>query len=139
MSLRTIIDTGPLVALLVKSDTHHAWASENISRVAQPMLTCESVLSEACFLLARSGLSTRGVFEFAARGALEVRFALSEEIAAVTQFMARYADGGISLADACLVRMSELHPRCQVMTVDRDFLIYRRDRRRTIPLLAPFG
>lgn len=138
MSLRTIVDAGPLVALLVKSDTHHAWARENIARVARPMLTCESVLSETCFLLARSGLSTRGVFELSARGVIEVRFALSEEIGVVTQFMARYEDARISLADACLVRMSELHPRCQVMTVDRDFLVYRRDRRRAIPLLAPF-
>ena len=138
MSLRTIVDAGPLVALLVKSDTHHIWARENIASVAQPMLTCESVLSEACFLLARSGLSTRGIFELTARGAIEVRFALREEIEAVTQFMARYKDSGISLADACLVRMSELTPRCQVMTIDRDFLVYRRDRRRAIPLLAPF-
>jgi uncharacterized protein len=138
VSLRTIVDTGPLVALLVKSDTHHAWARESVARVAQPMLTCESVLSETCFLLARSGLSTRGAFELAARGAIEVRFALSEEIGVVAQFMARYADAGVSLADACLVRMSELHPRCQVMTTDRDFLVYRRGGRRVIPLLAPF-
>lgn len=139
MSLRTIVDTGPLVALLVKSDTHHAWARESVARVLQPMLTCESVLSETCFLLARSGLSTRGVFELAARGAIEVNFTLSEEIKVVAQFIARYAGAGASLADACLVRMSELHPRCQVMTTDRDFLVYRRDGRRAIPLLAPFN
>jgi predicted nucleic acid-binding protein len=126
------------VALLIKSDTHHAWAHENIAHVAKPMLTCESVLSETCFLLARSGLSTRGVFELTARGALEIGFTLSAEIGAITHLMARYADAGISLADACLVRMSELTPRCQVMTIDRDFLVYRRDRRRAIPLLAPF-
>jgi hypothetical protein len=44
----------------------------------------------------------------------------------------------MSLADACLVRMSELTERCQVFTTDRDFLVYRRKGRHLIPLLAPF-
>lgn len=136
MSLHTIVDTGPLIALLVRSDSSHAWARDAFARVTAPMLTCESVLSETCFLLARSGLRTRSVFELIARGALDVRFALGDEIAAVAKLMARYENA--SLADACLVRMSEMIPRCQVMTIDRDFLVYRRDGRRTIPLLAPF-
>jgi predicted nucleic acid-binding protein len=44
----------------------------------------------------------------------------------------------MSLADACLVRMAELHDNCQIFTTDRDFKIYRRKGRSVIPLLAPF-
>ncbi len=95
-------------------------------------------MTEACYLVGRASVRAGAVFELVARGALELDFSLSPEIEAVRRLMARYEDAGISLADACLVRMSELHPRCQVMTTDRDFLVYRRDGRRTIPLLAPF-
>ena len=74
-----------------------------------------------------------------ARGGLKVDFPLAAEIDPIRRLMARYRDAGISLANACLVRMSEIHSRCQVMTNDRNFLIYRRDGRRTTPLIAPFG
>lgn len=65
-------------------------------------------------------------------------FSLAAEIEPVNRLMRRYANIGASLADVCLVRMSELHSNCKVLTLDRDFLIYRRDGRRTIPLIAPF-
>ncbi len=43
----------------------------------------------------------------------------------------------MSLADACLVRMSELAPECVVFTLDNDFRIYRRHKRQRISLLIP--
>ena len=50
-----------------------------------------------------------------------------------------YSNLPMSLADACLVRMSELHAKSVVFTLDRDFMIYRKTRRLKIPLLAPFA
>jgi predicted nucleic acid-binding protein len=49
-----IVDTGPLVALLDARDPHHAWARETLRRLETPLMTCEAVLSEACFLLTGS-------------------------------------------------------------------------------------
>jgi uncharacterized protein len=51
--------------------------------------------------------------------------------------MRRYEDAPMSLADACLVRLSELHSDCQVFTLDADSRRYRRHGRQVIPLLAP--
>ena len=51
--------------------------------------------------------------------------------------MARYTNVPMSLADACLVRMSELYPDSLVLTNDSDFAIYRRNRNQTIPTLMP--
>ncbi len=96
-------------------------------------------MTETCYLVRRASVSAGAAFELVARGALELDFSLRTELEAVRRLMARYEDAGVSLADACLVRMSELHPRCQVMTTDRDFLVYRRESRRAIPLLAPFS
>ena len=139
MTLRTIVDTGPLVAFFNKADSHHDWAVEQFARLTPPLLTCEPVLSEVCFLLAAGGLSPVLALDTITRGALRLEFSLSTEIEAVRRLMVRYRDIGASLADICLVRMSEIHARCEVMTIDRDFLVYRRDGRRTIPLIAPFG
>lgn len=138
MSLRTIVDAGPLVAFFNKADSHHDWSAAQLARLAPPLLTCEAVLSETCFLLASGGLNPALALDAVARGALRVDFSLGAEVEAVRRLMTRYRDVGISLADACLVRMSEIHARSEVMTIDRDFLIYRRDGRRTIPLIAPF-
>jgi len=43
----------------------------------------------------------------------------------------------MSLADACLVRMAEIHADSEVMTLDSDFIVYRKSRRKVIPLLRP--
>jgi len=51
MRRRVVVDTGPLVAFLDKRDRHHDWAVSQWSQIEAPLLTCESVLSEACFLL----------------------------------------------------------------------------------------
>ena len=136
MSTRTIVDTGPLVAFFNRRDAHHDWAADQFKRLKVPWLTCESVLSETCFLLKSMGVAPELALEAVERGAVKPCFLLADEIAAVHRLMRRYAKA--SLADACLVRMSELYPDCQVLTLDRDFLIYRRDGRRVIPLIAPF-
>jgi hypothetical protein len=43
----------------------------------------------------------------------------------------------MSLADACIVRMSELHERHAVLTLDSDFLIYRKHGRTSLTLISP--
>jgi predicted nucleic acid-binding protein len=123
---------------LNEAESHHLWAAEQFTHLPPPLLTCEAVLTEACFLVARRGGDPADVFQLVARGAVRLEFSLAAELEPVRQLMHRYADAGVSLADACLVRMSELLEPCQVLTLDRDFLIYRRHGRRTIPLIAPF-
>ena len=64
-------------------------------------------------------------------------FALEEEVTTVAASVERYADVPMSLADACLVRMSELRTDSRVFTLDDDFRLYRRNGRQTIPLITP--
>ena len=138
MSREIILDAGPLVALLNARDPHHDWVRAQWGMIESPLLTCEAVVTEACFLARR--LVPRGqekVLEFVRRGALDLSFPLADEIDAVVQLAGRYRDVRMSLADACLVRMSELHRASPVLTLDRAFTIYRRNRRQRIPLLSP--
>lgn len=134
---RVIADTGPLVAYLDKSDRDHEWAKDHFQRFTDPLLTCEAVIAEALFLLRRGGIFPEGLLELIRRGILVPDFALAGEIEPILQLMRKYRDIPMSLADACLVRMSEIHPASVVMTLDSDFTIYRKSRRGTIPLMTP--
>jgi predicted nucleic acid-binding protein len=132
-----IIDTGPLVAFLCRDDGHHGWVTAQLALVEPPLLTCESVLSEAAFLLRRVGRGADALLALVRRKLVRVPFQLEAELPAVERLMARYANVPISLADACLVRMSETHAGSVVVTLDSDFRTYRRHGRNVIPLIAP--
>ncbi len=137
MTGATIVDTGPIVALLSESDRWHDWAKEQFAVLRAPLATCESVLAEASYLLGSGSRTIEGLFGLLERSVLKVDFRLAAEHRALRALMRRYADVPMSLADACLVRMSELSDDASVLTLDSDFRIYRRLGRRTIPLIAP--
>ena len=71
-------------------------------------------------------------------GLVAVAFDANDHLPQLLALARRYADRQPDLADLCLVRMSELHPRHSVITVDRDdFRVYRRNKREIIPLICP--
>lgn len=74
-----------------------------------------------------------------ARGIVAVPFRLEDEMPAVAKLLFRYASVPMSLADACLVRMTEQYPSGVVLTLDRDFRIYRKHGRQSIPTRMPEG
>jgi predicted nucleic acid-binding protein len=135
---KILLDSGPLVGFLVETDQHHRWADEIWSRLYEPLWTCEAVLSEAVFLLQSGGVSIDPLLELFERGLVKIDFSVSSHQPDVWELLRKYADQPMSLADACLVRMAELHDNCQIFTTDMDFKIYRRKGRGVIPLLAPF-
>jgi predicted nucleic acid-binding protein len=70
-------------------------------------------------------------------GAINVTLHLEDELTPIKTLMTRYANISMSLADACLVRMSELHAVGIVLTLDSDFMIYRKHGRQVIPIIMP--
>ena len=137
MKRKVLLDTGPLVALLNHRDRYHGWALDRFAEIEPPLLTCEAVLTEACHLLRGLPRGERIVLDALQSGAIEVAFALQEEALAVQEYRTRYANIPMDLADACLVRMTELSPGSPVLTLDSDFRVYRTRDRRVIPLIAP--
>ena len=133
-----LLDTGPLVAFLNRRDPFHAWALEAWSRVPVPLVTSEPVLTEASFLLKRSVGTAEHILELLERGTVRVGISAAPEARVLRRLMAKYSDLPMSLADATLVRLSELVNEAWVLTLDRDFLVYRRHGRKTIPLIAPW-
>ena len=135
MAASVLVDASFLVALLLGRDRNHAWSVTEAARHAPPWQACESVLSEAYFLLGRRGRPV--LSELLGRGAVVVSFRFSQEQEAVLGLMRKYADVPMSLADACLVRMAEKNDATVVFTTDSDFRTYRKNGRQVIPLIIP--
>jgi len=132
-----ILDTGPLVAFLLANEQHHAWTAERFKELPPNFLTCEPVLTEACFLLQLEPRAIHQIERFLEQSWLRLVFQISAEQGAVMRLMRKYREVPMSLADACLVRMSELHEGVPVLTLDRDFQIYRKNGRQRIPVIMP--
>ncbi len=133
--MREIADAGLIIAALDPLDRHHRWAVESFQQNA-PFHTCDVILAEAAAVTR----APARVLQFVARGdlILDPAFVLARELPAVLSLVAKYADCPMDLADACLVRMSELTTRCRVWSVDRaDFSIYRRHGRQPVPCKFP--
>lgn len=132
-----ILDTGPLVGVLDRDDQWHAWATKEFARIRQPALTCDAVISEACFLLRGTPDSRGKIFALIERGILRVVPILPDDSPAVRTLLSRYGQR-MDYADACIVRLAELHREHVVVTTDaEDFRIYRRFGRQTLNLSVP--
>ena len=132
-----LLDAGPWVALLSRNDAHHRWAVDQFKLLPPPFLSCEAVVAETCFLLKRSGFDPSLALQFIDRGVVQLPFVLQEQIGAVSSLFKRYENVPASLADAALIRLAEINDSPLLLTTDRDFHIYRRHGRQTIPLLSP--
>lgn len=130
-----IVDSGALVALLDPREEHHQWAKETFTRQHLPWLTCDSVISEAFFLLHPA--HGRALEKLLRGRHLRLKFNLPEELNRVLDLRAKYANVPMSLADACIVRMTEILADPIVLTTDTDFDIYRRHGREIVPRLRP--
>lgn len=134
MNKVVVADTGPLVALFDCGDAYHGWALEGLGKIRSPLLTAESVVSEVLFLLRDMPRSRASFLEFWSDGALRIAFDAEFNKTAMVALLRKYADVGMSMADAAIVRLSELVPDALVWTLDKDFRIYRRAGRKVIPL-----
>jgi uncharacterized protein len=132
-----IVDIGPLVAFFDRAEQHHRWVVERIEELEAPLLVCEAVLAEAMYLLARYAKAQDAMLELVENGALSVSFRIDEHIGALRKLLQKYRDTPMSVADACIVRMSEIYDRHAVLTLDSDFSVYRKHGRGSIALIHP--
>jgi predicted nucleic acid-binding protein len=135
MARSVLVDTGFLVALLSRRDGNHRWAAAQSQRFPPPWSTCEAVLSEAFHLLEAHGAPALAAL--LRRRAVLPTFALGEDFERTLKLMEKYADVPMSLADACLVRMTEALADPVLLTTDTDFRIYRRHSRQAVPCVIP--
>ena len=137
MKSQVIVDTGPLVALLNSSDKHHTWVVQQLGDIQPPMVTCEAVLAEATYLTRTVPVARTALVEMLGEGFLNIGMAVADHHSSLLTMVRRYNDVPMSLADACLVRLAELYPQSPVLTLDSDFVAYRKNGRQVIPIISP--
>jgi len=135
MAKSVLVDAGFLVALLSKRDKHHPWALTQPPKLPPPWSICEAVLSEAFHLIGARG--TASLSALLRRRALRVAFDFTGNVEPVLRLLEKYSDVPMSLADACLVRMTETLADPVILTTDEDFRIYRRHSRQIVPCITP--
>ena len=132
--MKNILDAGPLIASLNRQDQHHRWAIQTLEHLDLPFYSCSEAMAEAAAITGQPA----AIVEMIAAKEILLAFELGDQAAAVLALLKKYADVPMDLADACIVRMSELLRDCRVVTVDRkDFSVYRRNGRDLIPIIAP--
>ena len=137
MTKTVILDTGVLIAYLMPKDKFHTWAVSELSQITSPVFTSEAVITEACFLAQRIHNGQKTILKLIRQGHIIIPFNLSQEIETIENLMQRYTSVPMSLADASLVRMSEMYNNTPILTLDSDFTIYRKHRNQTIPVIMP--
>jgi uncharacterized protein len=124
----TLVDAGPLIALLDKSDPHHGACVAAAKRLPAPLLTVWPVLTEAMYLLG-AWTAQRELLGHVADGTLRLLALGEDDVPRIRQLMEKYRDLPMDLADACLVRVGERERVARVFTIDRrDFALYRPAR-----------
>jgi predicted nucleic acid-binding protein len=137
MRRRVLLDTGPLVAALDRRDEFHRWVTAQWATIEPPLLTCDAVISESCFLLRNVYPGQSAVISLVNTGVIQIPFRLNEEAEPIRELLTRYQSVPMSLADACLVRMAEQYSESVLLTIDSDFRIYRKNRNQIIPVIMP--
>ena len=130
-----ILDSSALVALLDPRDQCHPWARAAVASLPLPWLTCEAAVSEAFFLL--DPPATDRLARLLRDGRLRVTGGLRDDAEKILALKDKYASVPMSVADACLVRLTETLPDPVIVTTDTDFNSYRRHSRQVVPCLMP--
>ena len=104
--------------------------------LAPPLLTCEAIIAEASWQLARSREAVDRLYGMVETGALRVVDLLPEHMPHLRALSAKYPP--MDYCDAAVVRLSEIFPHATVITTDSaHFTVYRRFRDKPLPLLQP--
>lgn len=132
-----LLDTGVIVALLDRSERRHRICVQALEALTVPLVTCEAVIAESCYLLRRLPGAVDAVLENVAAGAFQIPWQLSRSAPAIQRILRRYKDREVDLADACLVHLAGALHTGDILTLDRDFQVYRWSRNQPFRLLIP--
>jgi predicted nucleic acid-binding protein len=132
-----LLDTGVIVALLDRSERRHRACADFIESLAAPLVTCEAVVAESCYLLRKLPGAAEAILENVATGVFQIPFHLSRSAPQIQRVFRKYRDREVDLADACLIHLAGELPSGEILTLDRDFQVYRWGANKPFRLLIP--
>jgi predicted nucleic acid-binding protein len=131
-----LVDTGAIVALLDRSEHHHKHCAGAIGEIEAPLLTCEAVIAETCYLLREIKNAVDAVLENVEKGVFLVPYRVTGKTFGLRRLLKKYAEVPMDFADACLVGMANEYQTGRILTLDRDFRIYRWGKNRPFDLVV---
>lgn len=134
--MRVIMDTGPWVALIDRSEGKHNQSVEWFRRFEGDIFSSEAVLTEVLYLLNSSAKAQLAAFDFVLNGAITIVASDLESLRKAKKLMAKYSDVPMDYADATLVCLADDLSIPHVVTFDvRGFGIYRLSLKRPFIIL----
>lgn len=131
-----LVDAGPMVALLDRSDTHHARITTALETITDPLVTVWPAVVEAMYLLAFSARAQQALWEILETRLIDLLPLDTSDVPRMRELMAKYADLPMDMADAALLCVAEREGLRRVLTLDqRDFGVYRLARKGRLTLL----
>ena len=124
-----------IVALLDRSERKHRACANAVEDAAAPLVTCEAVITESCYLLRRQSGAAEAILENVREGVFQIPFRLSQAASSLQRLFRKYRDREMDLADACLIHLADELQTGDILTLDRDFEVYRWGANRPFHLL----
>lgn len=124
-----LVDAGPLIALIDRSDSHHQACRDALNTIRDPLGTVWPAFTEAMYLLRSSADAQRALWEMIITGGVRFIELGHDDCPRMLELMRKFRDLPMDLADAALVRVAEREGLRRVFTIDRHYFeIYRPHR-----------
>lgn len=131
-----LVDAGPLVALLDRSDNSHQAVLGACKKIQDPLVSAWPVFAEAMYLFSFSWPAQEALWNILETGTVQILPLGQTDVAPMKSLMAKYRDLPMDMADAALVWLAEREGIRRVLTLDqRDFAVYRLPRKGRFTLL----
>ena len=131
-----LVDAGPLVAFLDRSDAVHQRVADALAKIREPLLTVWPAVVEAMYLLSFSRQAQEALWEILETGVVNLLPLDRSDVPRMRELMEKYGDLPMDMADAALVHVAEREGLRRILTLDqRDFSVYRPARKGAFTLL----
>lgn len=131
------LDTGAIVTMLDRNEQYHNRYLTAVQKLSAPLVTCEAVIAESCYLLRNTPGASDAVLQNVERSVFLIPFILSKSAASTRRIMKKYGNLPADYKDACLVQLATELGAGEILTLDRGFEIYRWGRGKPFRLLIP--
>lgn len=125
-----LIDTGLIVAFYDKADRHHEPVVQFFSTYTGQLITTVGCVTEVMWLLAPHWRAQNEFLTHVSQGIYACESLLSADFSRIAELNAQYADLPGDFSDLALVSISERLNIAEIATLDKDFDIYRRYRKK---------
>lgn len=123
--ISTLIDAGPIIALFDNSDQYHEQVFDFMKTFEGKLVSTWPVLTEVCYMLDFNRETQLDFLEWVIQGGIDVHNLEQWQLSSIRETMNTYSDLPADLADATLMETAESKGLSSIITLDKDFSVYK--------------